>query len=169
MSTSNTLHPSTRGLMTTGVAQPSLWLAAAIMTVFAVYLHTAIGWRMSSLFLVGTFAGAFVAARFIGLDDVPLGADTREALAAAGVRSFEGLVPGDIFSWQNLVTPAGLIIMVAGGFLIGFGTAWAGGCTSGHGVVGLADLQLPSLVAVIGFFAGGLAATHFLLPWLLGS
>jgi uncharacterized membrane protein YedE/YeeE len=56
---------------------------------------------------------------------------------------------------------------VGGGFAVGFGTAYGGGCTSGHGVTGLADAQLPSLIAVCGFFAGGLIGTHFLLPWLL--
>jgi uncharacterized protein len=124
-------------------------------------------WNLA--FMAGTFGGAFVAGRFIGLDEVPLGPETRAALAAAGVQAFEGLVPADVFSWASLLTPAGFIIIVVGGFLIGFGTAWAGGCTSGHGVTGLADLQLPSLVAVMGFFAGGLAATHWLLPWLLGG
>jgi uncharacterized membrane protein YedE/YeeE len=58
--------------------------------------------------------------------------------------------------------------MVAGGFLVGFGTAWAGGCTSGHAITGLADWQLASLVAVIGFFAGGLLCTYLLLPLVLG-
>lgn len=124
-------------------------------------------WNLA--FLGGTFAGAWLAARFLGLDNVPLGGETRAALAAAGVETFESLVPADVFSWSSLLTPAGFVIIVLGGFLIGFGTAWAGGCTSGHGVTGLANLQLPSLVAVAGFFAGGLAATHWLLPWLLGG
>ena len=57
--------------------------------------------------------------------------------------------------------------MVGGGFLIGFGTRWAGGCTSGHAISGLANLQIPSLVAVIGFFIGGLLMTHLLLPIIL--
>ena len=61
----------------------------------------------------------------------------------------------------------GLILMVGGGFLVGFGTAYAGGCTSGHAISGLADFQLPSLLAVLGFFAGGLVATHLLLPFIL--
>jgi len=56
------------------------------------------------------------------------------------------------------------VILIAGGFLVGFGTRWAGGCTSGHAITGLANLQLPSLIATIGFFIGGLIMTHFLLP-----
>ncbi len=59
-------------------------------------------------------------------------------------------------------------MVLGGGFLVGFGARWAGGCTSGHAISGLADLQLPSLVAVIGFFVGGLAVTHLVLPLLLG-
>ena len=58
------------------------------------------------------------------------------------------------------------IILVVGGFLIGFGTRYAGGCTSGHAISGLSDLQLPSLIAVIGFFIGGLLVTYLVLPFL---
>ena len=57
--------------------------------------------------------------------------------------------------------------MLGGGFLVGFGSAWAGGCTSGHGVLGLANLDRASFVAIAGFFAGGLLATWFFLPALL--
>ena len=71
------------------------------------------------------------------------------------------------FRGRRLATARGLAIIVGGGFLVGFGTAYAGGCTSGHGITGLAALQLPSLVAVLGFFAGGLAGTHLLLPVIL--
>jgi uncharacterized membrane protein YedE/YeeE len=76
------------------------------------------------------------------------------------------LVPLDVFNWAALLTPRGLLVMVGGGFLVGFGTAYAGGCTSGHGVLGLASFQLPSLLAVLGFFAGGLLCTWLLLPAL---
>lgn len=72
-----------------------------------------------------------------------------------------------MLSWASLLTFRGFIAIAVGGFLIGFGTAYAGGCTSGHAIAGLADLQFPSLVAVIGFFAGGLASTYWLLPLLL--
>jgi uncharacterized membrane protein YedE/YeeE len=56
--------------------------------------------------------------------------------------------------------------MVIGGFLVGFGTRYAGGCTSGHAISGLSNLQFASLIATIGFFAGGLIATHLLYPLL---
>jgi len=75
-----------------------------------------------------------------------------------------GFVPNEIFNFETLMTLKGILIMVFGGFLIGFGTRWAGGCTSGHAITGLSNLQLPSLVAVVGFFIGGLVMTHLLFP-----
>jgi uncharacterized membrane protein YedE/YeeE len=50
---------------------------------------------------------------------------------------------------------------------VGFGARYANGCTSGHAISGLANLQLSSLLAVIGFFTGGLISVHFLLGWIL--
>ena len=58
------------------------------------------------------------------------------------------------------------MVLAVGGFLVGFGTRYAGGCTSGHAISGLSNLQLPSLVAVIGFFIGGLVMTHLIFPYL---
>jgi uncharacterized membrane protein YedE/YeeE len=84
-----------------------------------------------------------------------------------GIHNFSGLAPREVFSWTALLTLKGFVSIVVGGFLVGFGTAYAGGCTSGHAISGLADLQLSSLIAVIGFFAGGLIATHFLFPLFL--
>ncbi|MDG2448960.1 MAG: YeeE/YedE thiosulfate transporter family protein [Saprospiraceae bacterium] len=76
-------------------------------------------------------------------------------------------IPQEIFTFENLQTLSGFVIMIGGGFLIGFGTRWAGGCTSGHAITGLSNLQMPSLVAVIGFFIGGLIMTHYLMPIIL--
>lgn len=77
------------------------------------------------------------------------------------------LLPKELFTWENLFTLQGFILIVIGGFLVGFGTRYAGGCTSGHAISGLSNLQLPSLYAVLGFFAGGLIMVHFLLPYIL--
>lgn len=74
--------------------------------------------------------------------------------------------PVEAVSWEALFTGRGLLTLVGGGFLVGFGARWAGGCTSGHAITGLANLQWPSLVAVVGFFAGGLLMVHVLLPLL---
>ena len=73
----------------------------------------------------------------------------------------------NLYSWKSLFSLRGFIIIVGGGFLIGFGSRYAGGCTSGHAISGIADLQLPSLVAVISFFIGGLIMTYVFLPFIL--
>jgi uncharacterized membrane protein YedE/YeeE len=77
------------------------------------------------------------------------------------------LTPHELFGWASLLTLKGFATIIVGGFLVGFGTAYAGGCTSGHAIAGLADLQPASLLAVCGFFAGGLAATYLILPVIL--
>jgi uncharacterized protein len=123
------------------------------------------GWNLA--FVAGIFAGGFVAARLLGTPDVTITADAKAAVAGLGIRDFSGLVPDDIFNWSHLLTVRGAILILGGGFLIGFGTAYAGGCTSGHGIAGLAALDRASLVAVLGFFAGGLLATYVMLPLLL--
>jgi uncharacterized membrane protein YedE/YeeE len=72
----------------------------------------------------------------------------------------------DLFNWASLGTPRGFLLMVLGGFMVGFGTRYAGGCTSGHAISGLSDLQMPSLIAVIGFFIGGLVMTFLIFPFI---
>ena len=74
--------------------------------------------------------------------------------------------PRELFTWEALRSPAGWLTLAGGGFLVGFGARWAGGCTSGHAISGLAAFQLWSLLAVIGFFAGGLLMVHLILPLL---
>jgi len=126
------------------------------------------GWNL--LFALGIGIGGFLAVSFLGGGgEVAVSEATRADLAALGITSIEGLVPAELFSWESVASVRGLIFLVLGGFLVGFGAAYAGGCTSGHAIMGLADLQLPSLVAVVGYFAGGLAVTHLLLPLLLGG
>jgi len=88
-------------------------------------------------------------------------------LSGYGIADFSGLVPADIFSWASLATPRGFILMVIGGFLVGFGTRYAGGCTSGHAIMGLSNLQLPSLIATISFMAGGFIMANLILPFIL--
>lgn len=99
---------------------------------------------------------------------VQISAATAVELKAYGVENpGASLVPQSIFNWQSLFTLKGFVMLVLGGFLVGFGTRYAGGCTSGHAISGLSDLQLPSLIAVIGFFIGGLFVTYLILPYLL--
>jgi uncharacterized protein len=122
------------------------------------------------VFVLGVALGGFLTVTLVGMPDAgqSISEATRSDLRALGVQDFTGLVPDDLFSWAWLASPGGLLMLVAGGFLVGFGARYAGGCTSGHAISGLADLQLPSLVAVLGFFAGGLAVTFGLLPLILG-
>jgi uncharacterized membrane protein YedE/YeeE len=111
--------------------------------------------------------GSVMAATLFGVPTPDISAATRADLADLGLAGVSGLAPPEVFTWSALFTLRGFVSVVVGGFLVGFGTAYAGGCTSGHAITGLADLQLPSLVAVGGFFAGGLLTTFLVLPWLL--
>ena len=126
------------------------------------------GWNLA--FALGIVAGGALAAFFLDSGAaIQLSAAARSSIAALGVHDMTGLMPRELFHWGALATWRGLVLMVGGGFLIGFGTAYAGGCTSGHAISGLADLQLSSLVAVVGFFVGGLISTWIILPHLLGG
>jgi uncharacterized protein len=119
------------------------------------------------VFLAGVFVGATLAGWVAPPEVIHLSPGAIADLQAIGIRDFSGLAPHDIFSWSALGTLRGFICIVVGGFFVGFGTAYAGGCTSGHAIAGLADRQLASFVAVCGFFAGGLATTYLVLPHLL--
>ena len=126
------------------------------------------GWNLA--FALGILIGGAMAAALLGDGAAVQISDAAKAsIATLGIRDMTGLVPRELFHWSALLTWRGLVMIVGGGFLIGFGTAYAGGCTSGHAISGLADLQLPSLVAVLGFFAGGLISTWLILPRLLGG
>ncbi len=130
-------------------------------------------WRAAGtwnlVFALGIAGGGFVGIVLLSDPSAPLAlsAPTVTALADLGVTDLAGFVPAQLVSWAALATPAGAVMVLGGGFLVGFGARWAGGCTSGHAISGLADFQLPSLVAVVGFFGGGLLVTHVLLPLLL--
>jgi len=129
-------------------------------------------WRRSGLwnlvFAVGVLAGGYIGGVLLASPEpIAIAASTKAQLATLGIHDLHGLAPRELFNWSMLLTGPGLLVLVFGGLCVGFGTAWGGGCTSGHAVAGLANFQLPSLIAVIGFFAGGLIATHVLLPLVL--
>ncbi|MFT3827599.1 MAG: YeeE/YedE thiosulfate transporter family protein [Chitinophagaceae bacterium] len=88
-------------------------------------------------------------------------------LARYGVDDYHSLVPAALFSWPALLTLRGFIMMVIGGFLVGFGTRYAGGCTSGHAIMGISTLQWPSVIATCCFMAGGFIMANLLLPAIL--
>ncbi len=128
-------------------------------------------WKATGLWnltlALGIVLGGAVAGTVLASPDAIVLSDATTAdLAVMGMTTFEGLAPAQVFSWEGLATVPGFVMIVIGGFLVGFGARYAGGCTSGHAISGLANLQLPSLLAVLGFFAGGLLATWVILPLL---
>jgi uncharacterized membrane protein YedE/YeeE len=92
--------------------------------------------------------------------------NTISDLAVLGFSSPESIQPNELFGMEALFSIKGFLLLSIGGLMVGFGSRWAGGCTSGHAISGLSDLQAPSLMAVVGFFAGGLIMTHLILPLL---
>jgi len=126
-------------------------------------------WRTQKwnlIFLVGAILGGFIASQFLSNDgQVIINPDTIDKLNTLGFSNVGAeFLPKEIFGLEQLYSLKGLLILLGGGFLVGFGTRYAGGCTSGHAISGLSELQLPSLIAVVGFFIGGLFMTHILLP-----
>ncbi|HVK97784.1 MAG TPA: YeeE/YedE thiosulfate transporter family protein [Flavisolibacter sp.] len=88
-------------------------------------------------------------------------------LSRYAIDDYRSLVPPDLFNWNTLFTLKGFLLIVMGGFLVGFGTRYAGGCTSGHSIMGLSNLQVPSLIATFCFMAGGFLMANLILPYIL--
>lgn len=124
--------------------------------------------RWNFVVVLGAMAGGFVAVHFMSdPSNVSINPQTIAQLSQLGIDAPDGqLMPKALFGEQIWQSPKSILILLGGGILIGFGTRYAGGCTSGHAISGLSNLQLPSLKAVIGFFIGGLIMAHFLLPLL---
>lgn len=117
------------------------------------------------VFLVGAILGGFIAKTFLSDGQpVAISQNTINDLANLGISAPKSVQPEELFSFDALLSFKGFLILALGGLMVGFGSRYAGGCTSGHAISGLSDLQLPSLIAVIGFFIGGLIMTFVLLP-----
>lgn len=124
------------------------------------------------IFIGGAIIGGYIATTFLGSPEpVQISKATQEYLQTIGIHTPQtlaegsGYVPTEIFT--NPFSSMNLFLLIGGGFLVGFGTRYAGGCTSGHAISGLSNLQLPSLIAVAGFFIGGLIMAWGILPFLL--
>lgn len=125
------------------------------------------GWSLAMV--AGVVIGGLVAGSFLPTPGgaVAISAATEADLRALGLTDLSGILPSEIFSWGALASPATLVIVLLGSFLVGFGARWANGCTSGHAISGLSTLRRSSLAAVIGFFIGGLISVHIILPLIL--
>ena len=119
-------------------------------------------------FAAGIALGAFfIFLFFADPDPVQINPALSNELSTYGINDRSGLMPVELFNWHTLFSIKGFVFTIAGGFLVGFGTRYAGGCTSGHSIMGLSTLQWPSLVATISFMAGGFFVANLILPYLL--
>lgn len=128
-------------------------------------------WKKESwnlVFVAGLLMGGFIAWQWL-MNGQPVQVNPKllEELSAYGVAPDSHSAPASLFSWPALFTLRGFMMMVPGGFLVGFGTRYAGGCTSGHSIMGLSTLQWPSLVATCCFMAGGFLMANLILPFIL--
>ena len=122
--------------------------------------------RWNLLFVLGAAIGGYISVTFLNGSETPAIADaTKVMLSNWNIEVGQNeIIPQQIFQWSSLSSYQGWVMLVLGGFLVGFGSRYGGGCTSGHAITGLSNLQLPSLLAVIGFFIGGLIVSFLILP-----
>lgn len=157
------------GNKTFGVSSSLRHICAACVPFHISYFNYQWKKETWNLFFVGgILAGAFLAATFL-LNGEPVNINPKlvNELSQYGITDYRSQVPVQLFNWQQLFTLKGFILIVAGGFLVGFGTRYAGGCTSGHSIMGLSNLQMPSLIATICFMAGGFIMANLILPFIL--
>jgi len=126
-------------------------------------------WKEQSwnlIVVLGAIIGGYIAVNFLSNDAVSnLNPKTISELRDLGFNHAGAtLVPNELYDYESMTSLKGFLILIIGGLLVGFGTRYAGGCTSGHAITGLSSLQKPSLIAVIGFFIGGLIMTNLILP-----
>jgi uncharacterized protein len=114
--------------------------------------------------IIGGILGGVV---FENPNAVQISSNTITDLQTLGISNYSGLSPVEVFSFQSLLTVKGFLMIVLGGFFVGFGTRYCAGCTSGHAITGLSNLQWPSLVATFSFFAGGMLMSWLILPYIL--
>ncbi len=119
-------------------------------------------------FVAGILIGGFIAGYLLSqTGNVALTNKTAEQLQAMGLNDTTGFAPAQLFSFKALATIPGFVVLVIGGFLIGFGSRYAGGCVSGHSMTGMSDLQWTSMLATCCIFAGGIFTAYILLPLVL--
>lgn len=120
------------------------------------------------VFVLGILVGGFISTQFLSNPNpIVINENLRAELSTYGIDQISESLPIQIFSWTSLLSLRGFIMMVFGGFMIGFGSRYAGGCTSGHAIMGLSNLQWPSLVATCCFMIGGFFMANVILPYIL--
>jgi uncharacterized protein len=123
-------------------------------------------WNM--FFVVGILLGAFLATQFLtDPEAIKVAPALLAELKGYGITDHTTVLPKELFSLEGLFSLRGLIMLVGGGFLVGFGARYAGGCTSGHAIMGISDLQVPSMIATASFMAGGFLMANVILPIIL--
>lgn len=126
------------------------------------------GWRKelwNLFFVLGIAIGAFIAVQLLSNpNDIAISDATKLNMQAYGLSDLSGLMPIEVFNSNNIFTARGFVFFVVGGLLVGFGTRYAAGCTSGHSIMGMANLQWPSLVATCCFMVGGFFSANILVP-----
>jgi uncharacterized protein len=116
-------------------------------------------------FVIGIFLGGFIANQFLSNPEpIKVAETTKLALAEYGITDYSKILPIELFNFENLFNLKGLFFFIVGGLLIGFGSRYASGCTSGHSIMGIANLQWPSLLATSFFMIGGIFCAKVILP-----
>lgn len=157
------------GNKTLGISSSLRHICAACMPAkipFFSYDWKKEAWNL--FFVGGIVLGALIVSNFFSNPNpVNINPKLVAELGKYGISPQTSLLPEQLFNWHQLLTIKGLFFMVFGGFLVGFGTRYAGGCTSGHSIMGLSNLQLPSLIATICFMVGGFIMANLILPFIL--
>lgn len=153
-----------------GISSTLRHVCAAALPVKAEYF-TSDNWKAGSWNLVlalGVILGGTIAVVFLGGNHAPeVSPAAAELFRTWKIDAPAALQPAEIYAAPGVGSARALVSLVAGGFLVGFGTRYANGCTSGHAIMGLSLLNVGSLVATLGFFAGGVIVSNFVLPWIL--
>ena len=126
-------------------------------------------WRAQKwnlIVVLGAIIGGFLGSHYLSSEtNVEINDNTIQTLETLEIESAgNAYLPAELFGEEAWSNPKSIVILFFGGLLVGFGARYAGGCTSGHAISGLSNLQLPSLIAVGGFFIGGLIMVHLLFP-----
>jgi len=117
-------------------------------------------WQL--LFVLGIILSGVFVGYFIQLETGSLSVEAVDQFAKKGVE-ISTFFPVVTFSF----TGGFWWVLILGGWLIGFGSRYAGGCTGGHAITGLSTLSLASLISVVGFFVGGVISTYVLINFIL--